>query len=497
MRPDLLPAGARPESSDLERLRAENDALRRQLEALRAEIGDAIQEITSLAGRQQAMEAETRSAEANLAAIKASNSWRLLELVRRLGFRARGGRIRLAGYLGRRKGRRRPAGVPDAVRRASLGVNVAGYLAAESGMGEAARASIRAIERAGIPFALNNVPSPQRSTDSAYTAFVAENPHPFNLVHLNADNMTAFEERQGPAYFRDRYTIGFWFWELSRFRQDWLGAFNVVDEVWVATRFVQEALQPVATVPVVRMPPPVVAPRPAECGRARFGIPEGRFAFLFTFDVSSHMERKNPMAVVRAFRRSGLGADRATLVLKFTNGAFDREAVRRLSEAGEGASLIMLDGFMDRSQLSALMNVCDCFVSLHRSEGFGLTMAEAMALGKPVIATAYSGNMDFMTPETACLIDYRLVPLMHDYGPYLRGFEWAEPDIDQAADAMRRMVDSPEWATSLGRAGPAAIETHLGLDAAADRYKRRLEAIRAGTPDATPAPSSRGLALGP
>jgi glycosyltransferase involved in cell wall biosynthesis len=114
-------------------------------------------------------------------------------------------------------------------------------------------------------------------------------------------------------------------------------------------------------------------------------------------------------------------------------------------------------------------------------------MAEAMALGKPVIATAYSGNMDFMTPETACLIDYRLVPLMHDYGPYLRGFEWAEPDVDQAADAMRRMVDSPEWATSLGRGGPAAIETHLGLDAAADRYKHRLESIRAGAPDATPA----------
>jgi glycosyltransferase involved in cell wall biosynthesis len=475
-RPDVV-----AHAPDGERLRLENEALRQQIGTLRREVDDALQELAALARRQRDVQSETRVAEATLAAIKASNTWRLLEHGRRMRLHVRGLRMRLIGHVGRRSRARRPAGVPDAVRGSAVGVNVAGYLSAESGMGEAARASVRALERAGIPFVLNNVRGEQRANDLGYTAFVSHNPHPFNLVHLNADNMADFARRQGRQYFRDRYTIGFWFWELSRFRDDWLGAFQHVNEVWVATRFAREALRASTTVPVVRMPLPVTVPQPSPHGRAHFGIAENRFVFLFTFDVSSQTERKNPLAVVRAFRRSGLARDRATLVLKFTNGHFDPGAVRRLAEAGEGSDVVMLDGFMDRPELAALMSASDCYVSLHRAEGFGLTMAEAMALQKPVIATAYSGNTDFMTPESACLIDYRLVPLTRDHGPYLRGFEWAEPDIDQAAEAMRQMAESPEWAAEIGRRGAKAMAACLGLDQAAERYRRRLEAIRAGS----------------
>lgn len=476
----LSNAGA--EDPELNRLRGENEYLRRELEALRQEVDHTVGELKVLLGRQRELQNDTREAGAAVAAIQASNSWRLLELLRRLALRVRGIRMRVTGFLGQHLRPRRVREVPAAVRRAAMGVNVAGYVSAESGLGEAVRLSIRTLERAGVPFVLNNVPGTQRASDQTFTAFVTDNPHPFNLIHLNADNMAAFAWKRGRKYFRDRYTIGFWFWELSRFRQDWLGAFQVVDEVWVATRFAQEAIRSMSTVPVRCMPLPVTAPELSPLGRAHFGIPDDRFAFLFTFDVSSQMERKNPMAVVRAFRRSGLGRGRAVLVLKFTNGHTDRGAVRRLQEAAEGSDIVMLDGYLDRPALGALMNTCDCYVSLHRAEGFGLTMAEAMALGKPVIATAYSGNMDFMTADSASLIDYRLVPLMKDYGPYLRGFDWAEPDIDQAAQAMARMVSSPAWAAQLGRHGQVMVERHLGLDAAAERYRRRFEAIRAGSP---------------
>lgn len=467
------------DQAEIERLQAENTRLRGEIDALAHQVDDVVRELTSLIDRQRQLQAETLGAEAALAAIRASNSWRALELVRRFVLKTRGARMRLRGRIGLARPRR-PRGVPEAVRHAPPGVNVAGYISAESGMGEAARASIKALQCAGVPFVLSDVPGPQRATDATFTTFTEGNPHPVNLVHLNADNMEWFARERGRRYFRDRYTVGYWFWELSRFRSDWLGAFRIVDEVWVATRFAQAAIAAASSVPVVRMPLPVSAPKAASFGRSHFGIPAHRTAFLFTFDVSSQMERKNPHAVIRAFRRSGTGRGRAVLVLKFTNGHFDRQAVRRLHEEADGLDVLMIDSHMERADLAALMTACDAYVSLHRAEGFGLTMAEAMALGKPVIATAYSGNVDFMTADTACLVDYRLVPLLRDYGPYLRGFEWAEPDVDQAAGFMKRIVEEPVWARALGAEGPAAIEAHLGLAQAAEGYQRRLAAIKAG-----------------
>jgi glycosyltransferase involved in cell wall biosynthesis len=445
------------------------------LAGLERAVDEALGELAGLERRSRDAQAGIRHAAASLAAIRASSSWRTLEIGRRAADRLRW----LALAAGGR--RRRSGGVPAAVRQAPLGVNLAGYIGAESGLGEAARASIRTLALAGIPTALNDVPGVQRATDRSFTAFSADNPHPVNLVHLNADNMVPFRLARGRRYFHDRYSIGFWFWELSRFRHEWAGAFRVVDEVWAATRFARDAIRAASPVPVVRMPLPVAVPEPAALGRAHFGLPERRFVFLFTFDVSSQVERKNPLAVVRAFQRSGAASDGALLVLKFTNGHFNREAVDRLAAAA-GPGVVLFDGHMARPELNALVSACDCYVSLHRSEGFGLTMAEAMALGKPVVATAYSGNMDFMSPDTAALVGYRLVPLDRHHGPYPPGFEWAEPDVDGAAQAMRALASSRERAMELGRRGADAVRSILGPEAAAARYRRRLEAIRSGAP---------------
>lgn len=454
---------------------AEAERLRGSLVGLERELDEALREMAVLDRRSRDAQAAIRHAAASLAAIRASSSWRAIEVGRRVATRLR----RLALAAGPRSGR--SPGVPAAVRQAPLGVNLAGYIGAESGLGEAARASIRALALAGIPTALNDVPGVQRATDRTFTAFSADNPHPVNLVHLNADNMVPFRLARGRRYFRGRYTIGFWFWELSRFRHEWAGAFRVVDEVWAATRFASDAIRAASPVPVVRMPLPVTVPRADAVGRAHFGLPARRFIFLFTFDVSSQLERKNPLAVVRAFQRSGAAARGALLVLKFTNGDFDREAVDRLAAAA-GPGVVLFDGYMARPELNALVGACDCYVSLHRSEGFGLTMAEAMALGKPVVATAYSGNMDFMSADTAALVACRLVPLDRHHGPYPPGFEWAEPDVDDAARAMRVLASSPDGAAELGRRGADAVRSILGPEAAAARYRRRLEAIHAGAP---------------
>ena len=383
---------------------------------------------------------DTLDARVALARLRGSVSWRMLEdcpakkmTLSRLAMR----------YAGGRSARRTRPPVPEFVREAPIGVNVAGYLNTESGMGEAARLSARSLEAAGIPVTLNNVASRLRMDDRTYTSFTDDNPYPFNLVHLNADNMEWFSRARGAQYFRDRYTIGYWFWELPEFRSDWMSAFSVVDEVWVPTEFGRAALDGRSPVPVTCMPLPLVPPARPSCDRSHFGLPDDAFMFLFTFDVSSQMERKNPLGLVQAFRAAFGRRRDVVLVLKFTNPEYDPTAIRRVRRLCEGINAVLLEGYMARDELQGLMAAADCYVSLHRSEGFGLGIAEAMALGKPVIATRYSGPADFMTSENSFPVDYRVVRIERDHGPYLEGFTWAEPDLEHASLLMRQVVENP------------------------------------------------------
>lgn len=450
-----------------------------ELRALRDEIEATLKEIDAVVARQRDVARDTAEAAAVLATIRASYTWKALEAYRsaRLYLRARG--MQWRGLRARAVSAARRREIPRPVRELPLGVNVAGYLSAESGMGEAARASIRSLEAAGIPIALNNVASRLRTQDLSYTAFTDANPHPFNLVHLNGDNMAGFAEARGRPYFRDRYTIGFWFWELSKWRDDWLDGFNHVDEVWVASEFTRACLAEVSPVPVVTMPLPFVLPEVPPLARAHFGIPERATVFLLTFDVSSQSERKNPLGAIRAFRRAALPRGSAALVLKYTNAEYDRDAVRRFHDESEGLDVVMLDGYVSRSELAALMNVSDCYLSLHRGEGFGMTLGEAMLLGKPVIATNYSGNVDFMTPENSYLVDYRIVPLTRDYGPYMRGQVWAEPDVAQAAQYIREVALDRDAAAAKGRIAQRDMQaSRLPVHAGA-LMRARLDAIRA------------------
>jgi glycosyltransferase involved in cell wall biosynthesis len=464
---------------DLEILREQYARLEQQAEALRLDAATTVRDLLNVIESQRMALEEKGTATAAIAAIRASNTGRVVQATTRMRLVAR--RIRMAWRAAGVRSRHRRLSIPRAVSEQPIGVNVAGYVTAESGMGEATRCSIRALQRAGIPVALQNVrPETQRTADTSFTDFADANPHPFNLVHLNADNMEWFATTRGPQYFRNRYTIGYWFWELETFRPDWLPAFEYVDEVWVASEFSLRAIGKDAPVPVVHMPlglqPPTIAP----ASRAHFGLPERAFVFLYVFDVSSQLERKNPMAAIRAFKLANLKHDEAVLLLKFTNGHRDRAAVRRLAEAAGGLNVVMLDTVMHRPELNALMSLTDCCVSLHRAEGFGLTIAEHMAFGKPAIATAYSGNLDFMRPDTSCLVPYTLVPITRDLGPYFRGNLWADPDVGAAGAFMRELAQAPDRARALGDRGRAYVARALDPDRSARLMRGRLEQVRAG-----------------
>lgn len=452
------------------------------LDAICRETEDALADLARTSRRQQEVSARIDQLRRHAANITGSRSWRALEAYRRT--RIRLGLSGLSTMAVRAAVRRRfpPRAIPAAVARAPIGVNVSGYLDAESGMGEAARASIRSLEAAGVPLALNNVPSQQRTADDSYRArFGLDHPHPFNLVHLNSDNMPAFAARRGPGYFKDRYTIGYWFWELAALPPDWVMYSGYVDEVWTASRFVRDAVAAAVRVPVQLMTLPIVLPPLPPRGRAYFGIPEGPAVYLYIFDVSSQMERKNPVAAIRAFRQAALPRDAAMLVLKFTNASFDAAGVRRLHEEAAGLNVLMLDGFLDRADLCALINAADCYLSPHRSEGFGMTILEAMSLGKPAIGTAYSAPLDFMTPENSYPIDFTLVPLGRKYGPYPADAMWAEPDIAHAARLIREVVEHREDAAARGARARADVERNRNPAVTGRAMRARLESIQRGT----------------
>jgi glycosyltransferase involved in cell wall biosynthesis len=365
--------------------------------------------------------------------------------------------------------------------------NVIGYLTGEFGVAESARLIVRAAQARSIDVALINVEACETSRGADFRlvdGITDTAPHPVNILCVNADQTEHVMRVLGDRTFQGRYNVGYWFWELARFPSAWRGAIDLVDEIWVASRFVEECLRETTSKPVCRLPLPVDATPARTYHRSEFQLPDDRFIFLFTMDYHSFIARKNPMALVTAFKRAfPRGDESVALVLKTTNGHRRPEDVKRLEAAINGDPRFhLLDGFMSRDELFGLESVADCYVSLHRSEGFGLGLAESMSLGKPVIGTAYSGNMEFMDASNSCLVGYRLIDVGPDEYPYPDMQVWAEPDLDHAIYHMRRLAGDPAYAADLGRKARADIRARLNVDVMGQFIEREILAIL-GSPD--------------
>ncbi len=377
-----------------------------------------------------------------------------------------------------------------------LGVNVIGYLQAETGMGEAARGLVRALSAAGVPLTLHSVDLGvlSRREDPSFAVSRSDFRHDVNLMVVNADQVEVVAHSLGPEVFAHRRTVGYWLWELEFFPDRYHHAFRPFCEVWTPSRFCLDSFSSVAPVPVRRVPIPVVVPRevagpgPAreEDIRARLRLPGDRFLFLFTFSHLSYSERKNPVAAVEAFRRAFPdreefgAAGGPLLVLKSSSPEFEPEASAALCETLEEGRVVVLDRYLSRAETDALTAAADCYVSIHRSEGFGLTVAEAMACRTPVIATGYGGVTDFLDAESGFLVRYDSVELERDEGPYPAGAVWAEPDIDHAADQMRRVFEDRSEAARRAERGSSRIERDLSYEAVGERMRRLLMAVHAG-----------------
>jgi glycosyltransferase involved in cell wall biosynthesis len=322
-----------------------------------------------------------------------------------------------------------------------LGVNLAGYLDATVGMGAAARHVATALRAAGVAVAplVLDCYAPREPG-----LVVSEEPvHPITIACVNPAGMTGARDDL-PGAFEGRHVIGLWWWEVGTLPQRWLRAFDLVDEVWAGSRFVADALAAISPVPVVHVALPVPEPPAAAVGRAELGLPDG-FLFGFVYDYSSVAERKNPLGLIAAFRAAfAAGATDVGLVLKSLGGgegAYAGEHRAVLAAAAEDPRISVIDGNLAAAEKNALIRELDCYVSLHRSEGFGLTIAEAMLLGTPVIATDYGGSRDFASAFNALLVDHRPVAVGPGHEPYPAAAEWAEPDLEHAAARMREAYE--------------------------------------------------------
>jgi len=361
------------------------------------------------------------------------------------------------------------------------GVNIVGYVRSEHGLGESSRRCASAMVSSGLPFLLYdfNVGNSSRVSDNTYEKYIATtNSYKINLFHINADQMPVLYRTVGSGFFRDHYNIGFWHWELPEFPDEWLGSFGLLNEIWAPTEFVVRAVSEKSPIPVVRMPHAIDFSLTGELSRASLGLPENEFLFLTMYDLSSFQTRKNPQAVIRAFHEAFPDRCGVKLVVKTQNSQHHPNELRELQEfIAEYPGIIHIDRTMTRQEVYELENLCDCFVSLHRSEGFGLGLAESMFLGKPVIGTNWSANTDFMNHQNSCPVDYSLVKLQQSYGPYAAGQLWADPDEQHAARYMRRLVEDAEWRSRVAMAGQQTIKTHYSPNVVGEMYRKRFKYI--------------------
>lgn len=383
-------------------------------------------------------------------------------------------------------GRSRHRGIPAAPTVAALagdrpGVRIVGTVAGESGMGNSLRAFATACAAAGVPHALvdSRVRNPSRQVAPTTVGMTPANANlRANVLYMPFDQVGHALAALGAAAFTGRRNILVPFWELATCPAEWRHAAEFVDEIWAPTRFVAEAVAPLSS-RVRHVPPCVPEPRPRPLDRTTLGLPRDAFLFFFSFDYFSYPERKNPLAAVAAFLTAfPRGTEQAGLILSAMNADSRSPYWRRLRAAVDGDPRIrLLAGRMPHDEVLGLCQLADCYLSLHRAEGFGYGPAEAMLLGKPTVLTAYSGPLDYATPDNSCLVDFTLVPVAPGAYAHHTGRVWADPDVSHAAWHMRRLVDSPSLARALGEAGREAIRAKHAPPRVGEVVRERLQGI--------------------
>lgn len=361
----------------------------------------------------------------------------------------------------------------------SQGINLIGNIKAEMGLGQSCRLLADMILKCGCQLSVYNTNTNHnvKKRDASFDEYISDKlPYGVNIFHVNPAELGKVF-MQMPWAWEGRYNIAFWLWELEEFPREWYAYCDLFDEIWVPSQFVAGSIRKITDVPVRVIPYFMTVSFERGITRNNFGLPENKFLFLVMFDVNSTLGRKNPLGAVRAFKQAFSPKDeRVGLVIKVNNTDIKKIAILKKELKGY-RNVYLITETLKKERLNCLIACADVFVSLHRAEGFGLVMAEAMMLGTPSIATDWSANVEFMDAESACMVGYRLIKNPANEDLYKKGCIWAEPDCGQAAAYMIRLVEDREYYTLLQENGRKYIKEKLGEKNTIDILKREIDRI--------------------
>jgi glycosyltransferase involved in cell wall biosynthesis len=372
------------------------------------------------------------------------------------------------------------APTPDAHPRGGFPLGIAGLFSTASGIGEGARLAYTALDAAGYApsaFDLSSAFGQVEFSEAGSRRALAPGDGTL-IVHHNGPFVPHALWALGRVQVQARRIIGYWAWELPQLPADWQPSFRYVHEIWVPSEFTRAAIAAATDKPVHvvnhPLPPMQVTPNM----RGRLGLPADALVVLNVMHLGSAFARKNPLAAIAAFRRAFGDARDKVLVIKLIASGATAWAQRALDEAVAGAGNIrLIEGMLPEADMMGLTAASDIVISLHRSEGFGLVPAQAMALGKPVIATAWSGNLDFMSKRNSALVSYSLVPVVDPQGVFnVDGQMWADASIDDAAKWLRRLAENPDLRREMGAAAAADVKIQLSPERFARQVAELIEA---------------------
>ena len=360
------------------------------------------------------------------------------------------------------------------------GINMIGLIRAEMGLGQSARLVASTFSEGGIPYSLYDF---QLNSDLLHAGDhtmddkISEDfVYNMNLIHINPDEMLLMYTRMGEEYWNKRYNIAFWLWELEEIPEHWKNFFPMLDEIWTPSEFISRSLRKITDLPVYTMPYCVKAPVDDAFDRKHFNLPEDKFLFLTMYDSNSTIARKNPIGAIRAFRKAFKNNSDVGIIVKINNAKPSDMAVLEKELSG-CKNIYYITDTLTKVEVNSLTKQADVFVSLHRAEGFGLVMAEAMIVGTPVIATNWSSNTEFMNKDVACMVDCGFMTLEQDSPPYKKGAVWADPDVDQAAAYMKKLYEDKDYYENIRSSAKEYILDKLSMDQAAGRIKKRVGEI--------------------
>lgn len=370
--------------------------------------------------------------------------------------------------------------LPYAPEKHDKGVNLIGNIRLDSGLGQSCRLVAHELEDSKVPFLVyeHHVSEALSMTDTTCDYLIEDKlKYGINLLHINAQEFTVSYLQLGRKVWDYHYNIAFWLWELEEFPEEWMGCIDVLDEIWAPAEFVSQAIRKRTNKPVITIPYHVEAPTDKKYDRQYFGLPEDRFLFLMMYDSGSMTERKNPVGVLKAFKQAfARDEQQVGLVIKLNgNNPKDIAAIRSYLDGY--TNVFFMTETLSKVEVNSLIADVDVLVSMHRAEGFGLVMAEAMLNGVPCIATNWSANTEFMNSDVACMLDYEFVELDHQIGPYRKGSRWAEPSVEQAAMYMRKLYEDREFYEKLSVSAKAYVEERLGKERITRLIKDRLREI--------------------